>query len=131
MRRALCRKSFKVIVGLMVLLLILFATPVGAIAISFFQKTLAGMGQMEYTNEVDIIDIKIKSLTSIIVSVESNDNTVADREYSVFLYLDDERWDFPELISWDIDHIPGSKEKVTFDGLDLTDVVKVDAEVIY
>jgi len=125
------KKTFKVISIVALVLLIFFGTPLGGMAISYFQKTLAGMGQMTYTGEVDIIDIKVKSLEEIVVSVKSTDNTEADRVYQVYLYLDDTRWETPQEVSWAAEDIPDVKEKLYFTGLNLTDVTVVDAEVNY
>lgn len=119
------------ILALMVVLVLFFGTPLGSYAIQIFQKTLAGMGQMTYTDEVTIADIKVKSLSKVLVTLESKDATVVDRVYSVYLYLDDVKQAVPQSVSWTIGEIPGAKKKVTFVGLDLAAVTSVDAEVIY
>lgn len=131
MKKIFRRWWAKSILVLMIVLLLFFGTPIGNYAISFFLKTLAGMGQMTYTDEVAIVDIKVRSLSKITVTIESKNSTVADREYSVYLYLDDVKQLVPQNVSWTALEIPGTKKKVTFDGLDLADVMIVDADVIY
>lgn len=121
----------KVILGLVIVAILFFGTPLGAYAISFFTKTLAGIGQMTYTNEVSILDIKVKSLSKVDVTVESKSNTVSDRVYIVVLYLDDVKWTDTQTVSWTAEQIPGTKKKVSFVGLDLASTIVVDAEVIY
>ena len=121
----------KVIAILMVVLLLFFGTPLGSYAVSFFQKTVAGMGQMTYTDEVGITDIKVKSLSKVTVTLESKASTVADRDYSAYLYLDDVKQAVPQPVSWDAGDIPSVKKKVTFDGLDLAATTVVDVEVTY
>ncbi len=121
----------KAILILVTVILLFFGTPIGTSAISFFQKSLAGMGQMTYTNEVSITDIKVKSLSQVKITIESKANTVADRVYTVTLYLDDTQWATTMPVSWEAAQIPGTKKKITFTGLDLADIVEIDAEVTY
>ena len=89
------------------------------------------MAQMTYTNELTITDLKVKSLSKVVVTLESISTTVAGRIYSVFLYLDDVKQPVPQEVSWTLAEIPGTKKKVTFDGLDLAPVITIDAEAIY
>ena len=57
------KKLLVIIVSILLGLVLFFGTPLGAYAISFFQKTLAGIGQMTYTDEVIITNIKVNSLS--------------------------------------------------------------------
>jgi len=131
MKNLIKYKIVKVILGILIVSILFFGTPVGAYAISLFNKTLAGMGQMTYTNEVTITDIKVKSLSKVTVTIESSNATVADRVYTVALYLDDVKQVTTQSVSWTVIEIPGTKKKVDFTSLDLALVVSIDAEVIY
>ncbi len=115
----------------LVVSLLFFGTPIGSYAISLFQKTLAGMGQMLYTNEVTVTDIKVASLSKVTVTIESNNSTVADRVYSAYLYLDDVKWATPQTVSFSAGEIPGTKKKVTFTGLSLATVSAIDVDITY
>ena len=124
------KKLLWVISITLVVLLLFFGTGLGAYAISMFQKTLAGMGQMTFTDEVIITDVRINSLSKVTVTAESNANTVADRVYKVQLYLDDIST-ANQTTSWTVDKIPGVKNKVVFSGLNLNVTTLVEAEVTY
>ncbi len=116
-------------IALIIACVLFFGTPLGTWAISFFQKTLAGIGQMTYTDEAVITDIKIKSLSKIAVTVESNAQTVVDRVYSVDLYLDDVK-QTSMTVSW-AGEIAGTKKTVTFIGLNLATTTVIDVEITY
>ena len=60
--------------------------------------------------------------------MESNDLTVADYNYTVILYLDDES-SGTAIVSWTVGEIPATEKKITFSGLDLGGVDVVDVEV--
>ena len=114
-----------------ILVAVILSGTVVAYGITLFQKTLAGIGQMTYTNEVTISDVKVKSLSRVDVTLESNAQTVADRIYSAYLYLDDVKVLTPQTTNWTAGQIPGVKNKISFTGLSLGATTLVEVEVIY
>jgi len=123
-------KKFIQIVAIILVVVFLIGTTT-TYAISLFQKNLAGSGQMNFTNEVTITDVKVKSLSKVDVTVESNAQTLALRNYSIYLYLDDVKWETPMTVSWTAGEIPGTQKKVSFSGLSLGPTGLVEVEVVY
>lgn len=125
------RKRITIPLSVLLLLILFLASPARGYVIDFFTKNVAGLGQMTYTDEVTVVDIKVKSLSKVVIELESNDATVVDRVYQVYLYLDDVKVEPAQEVSWAGGEIPGVKKKVEFTGLDLLLVDVVDAEVVY
>ena len=123
--RTMKKRYAPILIGLVTLVVFSGA----ALGVSMFIKTVAGLGNVTYTDAVAITDIKVKSLAKVTVSVTSNANTVADQTYHVDLYLDGTALGAPQDVSWVIAEIPGTTIKVAFDGLDLSAVTDIDAEV--
>ena len=120
-------KKWLMVILIVCLLSVAFGT--AGYAISLFSKQVAGLGKMTFTDEVTIVNVKVKSLTKVNVDLESKGTTQVDYVYSVYLYLDDVKWPNAETVSWTLGEIPGTKKKISFTGLDLTIVLDVDVEV--
>jgi len=112
-----------------VLLLLVVAASV-AFAITILTIELAGVTILQFTDEARVEDVIIFSSDTIIAVIAPTDNTVANHEYKVRLYLDGE-FTAEETISWTEDEIDGNVKKVIiFDNLNLEDVTFIQVEVI-
>ena len=98
-------KKKKLIIALAVALILAIGVTTGAaIAITMFSEKLAGLGSSAFTDEVEIVKIKIKSTSEVRVRLSPTVNAVAARVYTVKLYGDDEQigsntvsWTAPEI----------------------------------
>lgn len=98
-------------------------------AITSFYKQLVGIGNVVYSNEVAVKDIKVAGPTKVKVIVESTANTEADYAYTVTLYLDFVDVVPGQQVSFTAGEIPGTKKTKTFTGLSLGTVTDIGAEV--
>ena len=123
------KKFIVIMISLALLLALVFTlTPLGTIAMAYFSKIVAGLGQTQYTDEVTVSDIKVKG-TKVEVSLTSVAQTQVGTEYAVKLYLNDVlAATLP--VSWSVAQIPGTTKKITFAGLTLTTVTDIYVEVI-
>ena len=121
-----------ILVSSLILALLLVGTLAGAaIAITMFSQSLAGLGSTTFTDEVEVVKIKVKSTDEVRVRLSPTLNAVAARVYTVELYGDDELLD-TDTVSWTAPEIAASTDKdVTFTGLVLDTVIVVDADVVY
>lgn len=125
-------KKKKLILGLALIVVLLVGMLGGtALAITMFSEKLAGLGSSAFTNEVEIIKIKIKSTSEVRVRLSPTVNAVAARVYTVKLYGDNEQIG-TNTVSWTAPEIVASTDKdVDFTGLSLAGVTLVDADVVY
>ncbi len=123
-------KKFTIImISIALLLALVFTlTPLGTIAMAYFSKIVAGLGQTQYTDEVTVSNIKAKG-TKVDVDLTSVATTQADVVYTVILYLNDVST-ATLTISWTAGEIPGVTKKVSFTGLSLGSVTEVYIEVV-
>jgi len=123
------RKRIAVIIGT-VLLVGAIVTGTG-LALTMFQETLAGLGSAAFTNEVEVIKVKVKGLNEVRVRLGTTVNTVADRIYDVELYGDDELLG-TQTVTWTAPEIASAVQKdVALVGLPLAGVVDLDVDVVY
>jgi len=114
----------------LVVLIVAISLATAAYAISMFTKNLAALGKVNFTDECTVEEIEVDDLTTIKVKLLSNANTVADRNYSVRLYLDGVET-AGQLVSWLAGEIPGTRKTITFTGLSLSAVTTVRVDVTH
>jgi len=120
----------KSLVAIAIFLAVALAAGSAAYALSTFAKSVAGYGQVKWTNQVTITESKLDGADTIKGKVQSNANTVADRIYTVHLYLNGEEA-ATETVSWPAPQIPGNTKTKTFTGLDLVAITSWEIEVTH
>lgn len=98
-------------------------------AISLFSEVVAGIGNVEFTDEVEVVKIKVKSTNEVRVRLGTTADTVAERVYTVELYGDDDLLD-TDTVSWTAPEF-GTDKDVVFTGLSLGSITEIDIDVTY
>ncbi len=114
------------IVGAFIVGSVMFAS---AGAISLFSEVVAGIGNTQFTDEVEVVKIKVKSLSTVLVRMNTSVDTVADRVYTVELYGDDILLD-TDTVSWAAVEF-GTEKDVIFIDLSLGSITELDVDVVY
>jgi len=110
------------------LLLAVILIPI-AYALGIYVKELAGLGIVRITDEVTIEEIEIDDASTVKIKMAPNTRTIADKTYTVKLYLDGELGG-QQTISWtQSEKDAGTKKKLTFTGLNLAEVSVLKFEV--
>ena len=118
---------------LVVLVSLVVALSLGgaAIALSMFTKNLAGLGQMQFTDQCQVSEIEADDLTKVKVKLLPNVNTVAGVTYTVSLFLNGQYED-DQTTTWTQAEIDvHTKKTLTFTGLDLASVIVFRVEVTH
>lgn len=97
-------------------------------ALSMFDKTVAGLGTVKITGQVDVTDISITSPTTIEVRLASNPRTPVGKAYEAHLYLDGVDTGM-QLLGWGTGQSGSNTRKLTFEGLDLASVTSYGVEI--
>jgi len=101
------------------------------VAWDFYQKNIDTQGRMQYTAEATTTVIRAVSMNQVDVTLDSNDETVAARVYTVHLYLDNVDT-AQQTVSWGKSELGGgSPQTLNFTGLDLSTVVIIDVETVH
>lgn len=94
-----------------------------AYAISFFVKNVAALGNYNYTGQVTIVDEDALNPTTFKVELRANQDTVADRIYTVKLYglVGTEKTLLASQdVSWTSSQVQNRTQKtIVFNGLNL------------
>lgn len=123
-------KKVLIIFGIIAILFtLLFYTPVGTYAFSYFAKQVAGLAQDRYTGEVTIIDTHASGTIKYSVWMQSTANTQPGHVYTLYLYFDDVVQAQTATVNWVAGEIPGTIKKVTISGLNMSAVTQIDPEV--
>ena len=102
-----------------------------AIALSMFVKNLAGLGQMQFTDQCVVSEIEADDLTKVKVKLLPNANTMAGTTYTVSLFLNSQYED-DKTTSWTQAEIDAhAKKTLTFTGLDLVSVITFKVEITH
>ena len=114
----------------MAVFLTLLAASAGVgIALTVTTFNLAGMGQLNFTDEAGVANIRVIDIGKVQVTLQSTANTVADRIYTVKLCLDDDQA-ASCTVSWTQQEIDSNVNKVlVFASLDLSSVTLIGADV--
>lgn len=109
------------------------AAPVAVGAFSQFFEEVAGLGRVDFIDQVLVSNIKTKiksgaSNDEVKATMESKDTTEADYLYTVDLILDGDVAD-TATVSWTSAQIPGQSQSVTFSGLELGTVSTLEIKV--
>ncbi len=123
------RKILIIIGSLILVFTLLFYTPVGSLAFSYFAKQVAGLAQDRYTNEVTITDTHASGNSKYTIWVQSNAQTEPDKVYTCYLYFDDVVQVQTQTVSWTVAEIPGATKKLTFTGLNTSGVTIIEPEI--
>jgi len=97
-------------------------------AITSFYKQLVGVGNVSFSQEVNISDIKIAGSDKVKVNLTSTALTEADYVYTVSLYLDFVNID-STTVSYTAGQIPAFTKKVDFTGVALGGATDIGVEV--
>ena len=124
--RTFRQKAIMAIVGAFIVGSVMFAS---AGAISLFSEVVAGIGNTQFTDEVEVVKIKVKSLSTVLVRMNTSVDTVADRVYTVELYGDDILLD-TDTVSWAAVEF-GTEKDVIFIDLSLGSITELDVDVVY
>lgn len=112
----------------MLLIVALVMIP-AAYGLGIYTKELAGMGILKITDEVTVEEIEIDDATKAKIKLASNAQTVADKSYTVKLYLDG-TFNSQQTTSWTAGEISGGiKKTLTWTGLSLAGVTTLKFEV--
>ena len=120
----------KSVIAIVIFLAVALAAGGAAYALTTFAKDLAAYGQVKFTGQVTVTESKLDGNDTIKVKLQSNAQTVADRIYTVHLYLNGDEA-ATEPVSWSAPQIPGNSKVKTFTGLDLAAITSWDIEVTH
>ena len=128
----MCRfVSKKYIVAVVSTLILMLSLAGAGLAINMFAESLAGLGSAAFTDEVEVIKIKVKDLDEVRVRSGTTVNTVAARIYDVELFGDDEVLGV-KTVTWTLAEVAAEvKKDVTFTGLALAAIDELDVDVVY
>lgn len=113
----------------MVLLALLAASAGVGIALTVTTFNLAGSGTLTFTDEARVIGIRVVDSDKVQVKLEKTANTVANRTYTVKLFLDDNQA-ASLTVSWTQQEINSNAKKVIlFTLLNLNSVTAITVDV--
>lgn len=119
----------KILVAIGLLVLLLFSLPNIAEAIEgIYTKYIVGVAHVDYSQEVNVTDVKVKGSSKVQVTYISTAGTTAALNYTLTLYLNDVA-SGNTTVSFTAPEIPGTEKKYTFTGLTLAGVTQMDAEI--
>jgi len=118
----------KLLVALVFVVAIGFASWGAGYAISQLYKEVAGIGNAVFLDQVTVTDVIVSGQHVIRARLTSNASTEADYSYTVVLYLDSIEQAF-DIVSWSAPQIPGVTKMVVFSSLDLGSVTTYGVEV--
>ena len=99
-----------------------------AMAVGLTHRTVAGMGAVTFSNEVQVDRISVVSTDQVDVIVSPNSAALPNTDYAVTLFLQGQEAGIAG-VQWTAAEIPGTRKFVSFTGLDLTSVTFMLAEV--
>jgi len=114
---------------LAVLLLVAVLMIPVAYALGIYSKQIAAIGIVEITDEVTIVDIQIDSATQLSITMAPNQNTVAEKTYTVKLFLDG-KFNSQKTVSWTQGEINQGKTKTLIFSANLQGVSVIKFEVL-
>ena len=120
----------KALMTIAILLGVTLAAGSAAYALTTFAKSIAAYGQVKWTDEVTVTASSLDGNDTVKVKLQSNANTVADRVYTIHLYLNGEEA-ATQTVTWTAPQIPGNNKTKTFGGLDLAGITSWDIEVTH
>ena len=123
------KKFLTVFFSIVLVFALIFYTPIGTMAFSYFAKQIAGLAQDNFTNEVTVVDTHASGNSKYTISIQSNAQTIPAHVYTVYLYFDDIVQPITQTVSWTVAEIPGTIKKVTFTGLNMSGVSVVEPEI--
>lgn len=124
------KKKILVLVGsILMVFALIFYTPIGTMAFSYFAKQIAGLAQDNFTNEVTVVDTHASGNNKYTISIQSNAQTIPAHVYTVYLYFDDVVQPTTQTVSWTLAEIPGVVKKAIFTGLDMSGVSIIEPEI--
>ncbi len=123
------KKFLTVFFSIVLVFALIFYTPIGTMAFSYFAKQIAGLAQDNFTNEVTVVDTHASGNSKYTISIQSNAQTIPAHVYTVYLYFDDMVQPVTQTVSWTLAEIPGTIKKVTFTGLNMSGVSVVEPEI--
>lgn len=119
----------KVLIICIVFITILFFSYATVFALSSMYKQLAGLGNVEFVDQVQVTEIAIVSPTKIKTVIKSIISTEAGYVYKVNIYLDGVNT-ANQTVSWGSGQIPNIEKTLNFSGLSLGSVTIIGIEVI-
>jgi hypothetical protein len=126
MRKVVGKKKMLLVA---VFLTLLAATAGVGIAITVTTFNLAGTGTLTFTDEARVISIRVVDSDKVQVKLVPGANTVANRPYTVKLFLDDTQA-ATGTVSWTQQEInDNAKKTLLFAGLSLSSVIAVTVDV--
>ncbi len=123
------KKFLTVFFSIVLVFALIFYTPIGTMAFSYFAKQIAGLAQDNFTNEVTVVDTHASGNSKYTISIQSNAQTIPAHVYTVYLYFDDIVQPVTQTVSWTLAEIPGTIKKVTFTGLNMSGVTIIEPEI--
>ena len=118
----------KLLIALVFVLAIGFASWGVGYAISQLYKEVAGIGNAVFLDQVTVTDVIVSGQHVIRARLTSNAGTEADYAYTVALYLDSVE-QATDTVTWSAPQIPGTTKMVIFSSLDLSLVTTYGVEV--
>jgi hypothetical protein len=117
---------------ILLLVILVFFTPVGSYAFTYFQAKIAATGEVIYTDEVTITSWRDAGDKKAMVWVQANANTEVDHLYKIHLFYDESKTYAAEAtVTWTTAEKAALVEKkVTFTGLDMSATNAIYPQVI-
>jgi len=119
----------KFAIAITLLLTFALASFGAAQAITALYKQVTGIGNVDYSDEVTVTNIRVTGPSKVQVTMVSNVTTVPDYVYTVTLYLDSVAVVPTTTVTWPLVQIPGVPKNVSFTGLTLGPVASIGVEV--